>query len=84
MLHSDTFERGQQKLRMAENTSDVNTEDEENLKETRHDRAAAKKFTSDDESYGTEEDSGLLPPLSDPKEFSGLFYYFIRKRLHGF
>lgn len=56
---------------MAENISDVNTEDEENMKETRHDRAAAKNSTSEDESSGTEVDSGLLPVLPDPKGFSG-------------
>jgi len=51
-------------------TSDVNTE--KNLKQTWHDRAAAKNFTFDDESSCTEIDSGLLPPLPNPKEFSGL------------
>ncbi|CAL1683848.1 unnamed protein product [Lasius platythorax] len=69
---ADTFERGQEKLRMAENISDINTEDEENMKQTRHDRATEKNCTSDDESSGTEVDSGLLSPLPDPKEFSGL------------
>lgn len=70
MLYSDTFERGQEKLRMAENISDINTEDEESIKQTRHDRATAKNFTSsNDESSGTEVD--LLSPLPDPKEFSG-------------
>lgn len=70
MLYSDTFERGQEKLRMAENITDINTEDEESIKQTRHDRATAKNFTSsDDESCGTEVDS--LSPLPDPKEFSG-------------
>ncbi|GAB1866410.1 DUF4806 domain-containing protein [Camponotus japonicus] len=55
---------------MAENISDINTEDEESIKQTRHDRATAKNFTSsDDESSGTEVD--LLSPLPDPKEFSG-------------
>lgn len=29
-------------------------------------------MTSDDESSGTEVDSGLLPPLPDPKEFRGI------------
>lgn len=71
IIYSDTFERGQEKLRMAENISDINTEDEENMKQTRHDRATAKNCTSDDESSGTEVDSGLLSPLPDPKEFSG-------------
>lgn len=56
---------------MAENISDVNTKDEENMKETRHDRAVAKNSTSEDESSGTEVDSGLLPVLPDPKGFSG-------------
>lgn len=70
-LYSDTFERGQEKLRMAENISDINTEDEENIKQTRRNRAAAKNFTSDSESSDTEVDSGLLSPLPDPKEFSG-------------
>lgn len=69
-LYSDTFERGQEKLRMAENISDINTEDEENMKQTRHNRAAAKFYTSDDESSGTELNFSLLPPLPDPKEFS--------------
>ncbi|XP_011859409.1 PREDICTED: uncharacterized protein LOC105556909 [Vollenhovia emeryi] len=67
---ADTFERGHEKLRMAENISDINTEDEESIKQTRHDRATAKNFTSsDDEFSGTEVD--LLSPLPDPKEFSG-------------
>ncbi|XP_011253463.2 uncharacterized protein LOC105249565 [Camponotus floridanus] len=69
---ADTFERGQEKLTMAESISDINTEDEENIKQTRHDRAAAKNLTSsDDESSGAEVDSSLLSPLPDPKEFSG-------------
>ncbi|KYN28154.1 hypothetical protein ALC57_02435 [Trachymyrmex cornetzi] len=68
---ADTFERGQEKLRMVENISDVNTEDEEAMKQMRHDRAAAKNYTSDDESSDTEVDSGLLSPLPDPKKFSG-------------
>lgn len=69
MLYSDTFERVQEKLRMAENISDINAEDEK-IKQTRHDRATAKNFTSsDDEFCGTEVDS--LSPLPDPKEFSG-------------
>lgn len=69
----DTFERGQEKLRMAENISDVNTEDEEIIKQTRHNRAAAKNVTSDDESSDTEMGSAsfVLSPLPDPKEFSG-------------
>ncbi|KYN05931.1 hypothetical protein ALC62_03133, partial [Cyphomyrmex costatus] len=77
---ADTFERGQEKLRMAENISDVNTEDEENMKQTRHDRAAAQNYSSDDESSGTEIDSGLLSPLPDPKEFSGSQKLFHSKK----
>ncbi|XP_011694048.1 PREDICTED: uncharacterized protein LOC105453625 [Wasmannia auropunctata] len=68
---ADTFERGQEKLKMAENISDINTEDEDYMKKTRHDRAAANNLTSDDESVDIEVDSGLLSPLPDPKEFSG-------------
>lgn len=79
MLYSDTFERGQEKLRMAENISNINTEDEESIKQTCHDRATAKNFTSsNDESSGIEVD--LLSPLPDPTEFSGsqqLFYMCI-------
>lgn len=67
MLYSDTFERGQEKLRMAENISDINTEDEESIKQTRHNRATTKNFTSsNDESSGTE--VVPLSPLPDPKE----------------
>ncbi|XP_036147006.1 uncharacterized protein LOC118647023 [Monomorium pharaonis] len=68
---ADTFERGQEKLKMAENLSDINTEDEENIRQTRHDRAAVQNCTSDEESSGTETDSGLLSPSPDLNEFSG-------------
>lgn len=55
---------------MAENISDINTEDEESIKHTRHDRAAVKNVTSD-ESSDSEIDSSQLSPLPDPEEFSG-------------
>lgn len=56
---------------MAENISDINTEDEESIKHTRHDRAAAKNVTSDESSDSEMDSSQLLSPLPDPKEFSG-------------
>jgi hypothetical protein len=55
---------------MAENISDVNTEDEEKMKETRHERAVVKKWTSEEESSFSDVDSVLIP-LPDPKEFCG-------------
>lgn len=56
---------------MAENISDINTEDEESIKHTRHERTAVKNVTSDESSDSEIDFSQLLSPLPDPEEFSG-------------
>ncbi|XP_018399131.1 PREDICTED: uncharacterized protein LOC108776889 isoform X2 [Cyphomyrmex costatus] len=71
---ADTFERGQEKLKMAENISDVNTDNEEKMKQTRHDRAVVKNFTSDDSSSSSTNMDSVLLQLPDPNEFCGSHY----------
>lgn len=60
---------------MAKVSSDINTDDEDNVKRTRHDRAA-KCVTSDDEDEGEEDlasaSKSKLPPLPDPNNFFGM------------
>lgn len=74
-LYSDIFERGQEKLKMAENLSDINTEDEESMRQTWHDRTAAKNITSDEDFFDTEVYPNILSPLPDTGKFSGSQLY---------